>query len=74
MKPSAVAKQALHLPLKERDKLAKRLLESLDDLSEAEAEKLWVAEAERRAKEIDAGKVKLVTAEELETRIQAILK
>mgnify|MGYP001611748608 CR=1 FL=1 len=39
MKPSTVAKQALHLPSKERAKLAQRLIESLEDLSEAEADK-----------------------------------
>lgn len=74
MKASAVAKQALHLPIKERAKLAQRLLESLDDLSEAEAEKLWVAEADRRAKQLKEGKVRPVSAEELERRVQARLK
>ena len=74
MKPSAIAKQALHLPVKERAKLAQRLLESLDDLTEAEAEKLWVVEAQRRAKELDEGKVKPVSAEELERRVRALLK
>jgi putative addiction module component (TIGR02574 family) len=74
MKPSTVAKQALDLPAKERAKLAERLLESLDNLTEAEAEKLWVAEADRRAREIKEGKVKTVSAQELERRVQARLK
>lgn len=74
MKASAIAKQALHLPVKERAKLAQRLLESLDDLTEAEAEKLWVAEAERRAKELDEGKVQPVSAAELERRVRAQLR
>ena len=74
MKPSAIAKQALHLPVKERAKLAQRLLESLDDLTEAEAEKLWIAEAERRAKELDEGKVRPVSADELERRVRAQLR
>lgn len=74
MKPSALAKQALDLPIKERAKLAQRLLASLDDLSEPEAEKLWVIEADRRAKEIKDGKVKSVSAEELERRVQARLR
>jgi putative addiction module component (TIGR02574 family) len=74
MKPSIITKQALHMPVKERAKLAQRLLESLDDLTEAEAEKLWVAEAERRAKELDEGKVKPVSAQELERRVRSLLK
>jgi hypothetical protein len=39
-----------------------------------EAEKLWLAEAERRAREIDTGKVKPVSAEELERRVRALLR
>jgi hypothetical protein len=74
MKSSAIEKQALEPPVDRRAKLAQRLLASLDDLSEAEAEKLWLAEAARRAHEIDDGKVKLVKAEELERRIQARMK
>jgi putative addiction module component (TIGR02574 family) len=39
---------ALMLPLAERAALAERLLESLDTLDDAETERLWVEEAERR--------------------------
>jgi putative addiction module component (TIGR02574 family) len=39
---------ALKLPLAERAALAERLLESLDTLDDAETERLWVEEAERR--------------------------
>ena len=74
MKPSVIAKEALHLPVKERAKLAQRLLESLDDLTEAEADKLWVAEAERRARELDEGTVKPISAEELDRRVRAQFK
>ena len=67
-------KEALDLPMQERAKLAQRLLESLDEVSESEAEQLWLDVASRRAEEIDQGKVKLVTAQELEARVQALLK
>ena len=66
-----VEKKALHLPLQDRARLARRLIESLDELSEVEAEKLWLDEAERRAREIDEGAVTLVSADELDQRIQA---
>lgn len=74
MNSRAIEREALELPVGRRAKLARRLLESLDDLSAAEADKLWLIEAVRRADEIDAGKVRLVKPEELERRIQARLK
>ena len=70
----AIEKEVLALPLEERARLAEKLLESLENLSEQESEQLWLDEAVRRAKEIDEGKVKLVTSEELERRVQALLK
>ncbi len=74
MRFGTLEKQALALPMRERAKLAQRLLESLDNVSEAEAEQLWLDVAERRAEEIDRGAVQLVSAEELESRVQALLK
>jgi putative addiction module component (TIGR02574 family) len=71
MNASTIQEEALALPLPERAKLIERLLESLDTLPETEAETLWLDVAERRAREIDEGKVQLVTPEELERRIQA---
>ena len=74
MNSRMIEKEALELPVGRRAKLAQRLLESLDDLSEVEAGKLWLAEAGRRADEIDTGKVRLVKPDELERRVQARLK
>ena len=74
MNARAIEKEALDLPVEKRAKLAQRLLESLDNLSEAEAEKLWLKEAVRRAGEIDEGKVRLVKSEELERRVRTRLK
>lgn len=74
MKPAAIEEEALHLPIEDRAKLAQRLLESLDDLSDQDAERIWLVEAERRAREIDEGKVQLVSSEELELRVRAHLR
>ena len=74
MNASTIEAEALALPISERAKLIERLLESLDTLPEQEAETLWLDTAERRAREIDEGKVQLVTPEELERRIQARFK
>ena len=71
MNARLVEKEALQLPVEKRASLAQRLLESLDHLSEAEAEKLWLKEAARRAREIDEGNVRLVSLEELEQRMRA---
>jgi len=51
--------EALKLAPDARTKLAQALVESLDDLSEAESEHLWVEEAVRRDEQVDAGKVPL---------------
>jgi len=74
MNAITIEEEALALPLQERAKLVERLLESLDDLPEGEAEALWLDVAEHRAREIDEGKVQLVTPDELEHRVQARLK
>ena len=74
MKSNAIEEEALELPAARRAKLAQRLLESLDQLSAEEAEKLWLSEAARRARELEAGKVQPVTAEELERRVKARFK
>ena len=74
MNIQAIEQEVLHLPIEDRARLAEILLSSLDALSEQEIEKLWLVEAQRRAAEIDNGTVQLVSAEEVERRIQAILK
>ncbi|MGK3966429.1 addiction module protein [Sorangium sp. So ce118] len=46
--------EALKLPVPGRARLAKTLLESLDELSEEEHRLLWTEEATRRYAEVDA--------------------
>ena len=48
MSPKEIEAQALKLDPKERARLAERLLESLENLSEQENERLWAEEADRR--------------------------
>jgi len=54
--------EALKLAPEARAKLAQILLKSLEDLSEAEIERLWVDEAIRKDEEVDAGKMPLRSA------------
>jgi putative addiction module component (TIGR02574 family) len=46
--------EALKLPATERAQLAEALLESLDELSAEEHQRLWTEEAARRDAELDA--------------------
>ena len=63
--------QALTLPVADRALLASGLLASLDSesLDEAEVERLWSAETERRATLLASGEAELVTWEHLVSRI-----
>ncbi len=57
--------EALRLTPEERAALASELLESLDNLSDAEVEKLWVEEAIRRDAELDSGSAQVIPAPEV---------
>jgi putative addiction module component (TIGR02574 family) len=66
-------KEALQLPADERAALAQKLLLSLDDLPPAEHAELWLAEAHRRARQLDSGEVEPVPAEEVRRKARALL-
>jgi hypothetical protein len=70
----SIAEQALTLPVQQRAKLVQQLLNGLDELPAQDLGGLWLDEAERRARVIARGEFELVTAKELERRVQAILK
>ncbi|WP_293371395.1 addiction module protein [Nevskia sp.] len=74
MNTETLTEAVLHLPRAERASLAQRLLDSLDDVDESVISVDWLDLATQRAAEIDAGKVRLVTPEELEVQVQALLK
>ena len=66
--------EALRLNATERASMAHELLNSLESLSEAEIEQLWVEEALRRSAEIDAGIVETIPADEVIAQARARLK
>lgn len=74
MNTETIRREALSLPVQERAKLAEQLLSSLDALSEAEIDQLWLKEAARRADEIDRGLAKRVPADEVRQQARALLK
>lgn len=57
--------EVLKLAPKDRARLAQRLLESLDTLSEPEIEALWLDEAERRDQALDADPSRAIPADEV---------
>lgn len=65
-------KHLLKLDVKSRARLAEKLLQSLDELSEEENERLWAAEALRRHRELSKSKSKSRPAEDVlrEARIR----
>ena len=64
-------REAMRLDATERANLARELLVSLDDLSEAEIERLWLEEAERRRLDVEAGKTTLIPGDEVFARLRA---
>ena len=56
--PTDVLSTALALPARERARIAHELILSLDDGADADAAEAWVAELERRAREVRSGSVK----------------
>ncbi|HVE70536.1 MAG TPA: addiction module protein [Thermoanaerobaculia bacterium] len=69
-----LAAEVLELPITDRAELASRLLDSLDDVSEEENDRLWAQEAERRYAEYKAGSIAGVAAEEVFDRLRSRAK
>ncbi|MCL4456546.1 MAG: addiction module protein [Nitrospirae bacterium] len=58
-----IEEEALQLAPSERALLAEHLINSLDDMEDPEAERLWIEEAERRYLAYKEGKIKTKRAE-----------
>lgn len=71
MSTDDIEEQALKLEPHARAHLARILIASLDELTEAEIENLWIDEAIRRKDEIDRGTAKTIPAEEVIARVRA---
>ena len=69
-----IESRALKLSPRERARLAERLISSLDDELDRDAEAAWVREAERRLDELRAGKVKGKTAASVFRKVRAALR
>jgi putative addiction module component (TIGR02574 family) len=66
--------QALKLSRRERARLAQRLISSLDQEVDADAERLWLAEAERRLADLKSGRVAAIPAERVIKKVRTALR
>lgn len=62
------------LPIQDRALLAKRLLLSLEEISESEFDNLWGDVSAHRAAEFDAGRVKAIPGAEVAKKVRALLR
>lgn len=65
--------KALTLPEEERTALVRSLIESLEEVADQGAERAWDEEISRRIAELDSGRTKTVSWEEVRQRISARL-
>ena len=63
---------ALSLEVRDRAALAERLLASLEELTEEEANRLWAEEAQRRLEEYRAGRAQAVQADEVHAKAERL--
>ena len=66
--------QALRLPPEERADVAKSLIASLDDPADEDVEAAWLAEVERRLRDVDHGTAKFEPWEVVRARLAARLR
>jgi putative addiction module component (TIGR02574 family) len=69
-----ILKNAMSLDVRDRATLAERLLASLDELTEDEAERLWAEESQRRLEQYRAGRTKAVPAEAVHKKAKNLLR
>ena len=64
----------LTLDVHDRAALAERLLASLEELNEEEADRLWAEEAQRRLEEYRAGRARAVPASEVAKKAERMFR
>jgi putative addiction module component (TIGR02574 family) len=73
--PKDLEDQVMRLPVDLRARLAEQLIASLDqEPADADAKALWIVEAQRRAEELAAEKVKGIPAEQAFANARAVTR
>jgi putative addiction module component (TIGR02574 family) len=70
----SLLKAALKLPEKERARVAKELIASLDEQWDEGVDEAWATEVERRRVAVAQGREKLVPWEQVKDEVRAALK
>jgi putative addiction module component (TIGR02574 family) len=65
----AIKQELLGLPIEQRARLAEALIDSLQERTPEELEKLWAEEAQRRIAGYEAGSIESVSADEVHASI-----
>jgi putative addiction module component (TIGR02574 family) len=66
--------KALALPPEDRARLAEKLISSLEQETDPDAEALWLHEAERRLAELDSGASVAVAAEQVIQKARSAIR
>ena len=66
--------EAMKLSRRQRARLAQRLISSLDQEVDPDAERLWLTEAERRLADLKTGKIVAIPAERVLKKVRAALR
>jgi putative addiction module component (TIGR02574 family) len=69
-----IADEVLKLPARSRARLAQRLLASLEEAADPEAENAWRAEVEKRSSELMRGDVKGIPANRVFKKARTALR
>ena len=69
-----IESKAMKLSPQERARLAERLISSLDDTVDVDAEAAWIREGERRLEELRSGKVRSRSAASVFRRARAAIR
>lgn len=74
-RPLAIIQEEIRrLSMAEKEEVLRALLEDLDGPPDPDVEAAWLAEAGRRAREIDAGQVQCIPADEVFRQLDSLLK
>jgi putative addiction module component (TIGR02574 family) len=71
---SELLKNSLELPVADRAALAGSILESLDQAEDKSVQEAWEAEILRRMEELDSGRVKPVSHDEVLRRLASAIE
>jgi putative addiction module component (TIGR02574 family) len=71
---SEIEQEIRSLNRPEQERLLRTLLEELDGPADADADRAWLDEVQRRSAEFDAGHVKTIPSDQVFARLRARLK